>query len=620
MSAMSRLRRALLTGFATEEELDRIGRNLGVSRLPGMSDETYRCLLQTMPYLPKSTVYGLELLLECLFPGGGATVYEDLVNFPNKVFILIDAIQAGTNVFEGKAFMFSTGADVTPPTDPASPTPGLTLGRGRRQLQTSSSTSQVTAAGPPVTVQDILQVPTLQLLPMTVLPSAATPAWTFVPDADSGPVEADVFSLAANGSLQHTPDTAPSDDGGRYKRAIVPDNLDRSVVRLGAFWRGIPPGTVTGRPFALLIDDEAIGRQYGLFWGSAAISLGNSPVTAVVSSSLAGDFPAFDGSWYYVEIERVTVGDRHLISARVDGRLVFSEVDSALFAVSALNEAAFGFVRNAGDSQTWTVQWDQVRLEVETWRNHWNLARRDGAFSGTNARLTSAAALFLAGDVGRKVRILTPGTGPQRNLGIWQASAFNGAGDITLTGVTYADQATVVTESGVNYIDSLDPLFTPDDRDKKIQLTGSVLGNNTISPHRTILEVISSRRVRVSGAAFVAEVGLDWAFVPWDGATIGQFAAATGMQWEVINTGSAAGAVLTVRDLFPAASTAVELAYTKVLSAQVLRNEFVQNEGSAAVAPDVYYPFYVFDVDRSTRQLMDEVTAAGVLPAYQREF
>jgi len=34
----------------------------------------------------------------------------------------------------------------------------------------------------------------------------------------------------------------------------------------------------------------------------------------------------------------------------------------------------------------------------------------------------------------------------------------------------------------------------------------------------------------------------------------------------------------------------------------------------------VFYPFYLFDVDQATRQLMDEITAAGVLPAFERIF
>jgi hypothetical protein len=174
---------------------------------------------------------------------------------------------------------------------------------------------------------------------------------------------------------------------------------------------------------------------------------------------------------------------------------------------------------------------------------------------------------------------------------------------------------------GSNFVDLRDPLFTPDDRNKFLNITGSGLGNNrTLASAVKILEVVHAKRVRVNGAAFVSEVGIDFQFRTSDGTTLDQFLAATGVQWELVNAASFAAAVLTVRDVLPLAATPLEIGYTKVLSAQTLLNETVENEGSAGGAPDVYYPFYLFDVDRATRQLMDEVTAAGVLPAYQREF
>lgn len=627
MSALSQLRRALLTGFATEEELDRIGRNLGVSRLPGMGDETYRCVLQTLPYLPKPTVYGLQLLLECLFPGGGATVYEDLVNFPGKVFILISSVIGGTSIFEGKAFMAPTGADVTPPVDPAK-AGGAALGRGGRQLQTSSTTSTVTVAHTPVTVVDVLQAPEQQMLEMTALPSAASPAWTFVADADSAPTEANIFSLAANGSLQQVPHAAPSDDHGYYKRSVNPDEIHGAVIRFGAWWRATSITTVTGRPWALRVDDAGVGRRYGVFWRDTSIALAKNSSTlfgtVVVESTAAGDVPPADGTWSYVELERRTVENDHLVSLRVNGRLVFSNVNANLFDAGAADEASFGAFRTAGATQNWTVQWDRVTLRYETPRNHWNITRRDGVFSGANDSLTSAAGLFVAGDVGRKVRVWTQGTSLLRlNLGLWRVKTFVSATEVVLEGVPYTDQITVSTALGVNYVDNLDPWFIPEDVGKRMEITTSALGNNrTVAGVNTvkILEVINPRRVRVDGAAFVSEVGLNYQFIPYDGVTVGRFAAATGVQWELVAAGSFAAAVLTVRDLFPLAASPLEIEYTKVLSAQILRNEAVVNAGAAGSPPNVYYPFYVFDVDRATRQLVDEITAAGVIPAYAREF
>ena len=81
-----------------------------------------------------------------------------------------------------------------------------------------------------------------------------------------------------------------------------------------------------------------------------------------------------------------------------------------------------------------------------------------------------------------------------------------------------------------------------------------------------------------------------------------------------------AAPTITLGDSLPSASEAVSVWYTSVLSAQILRNEFVRNEGSLGVEPNIFFPFYLFDVDRATRQLMDEITAAGVIPEYARFF
>jgi hypothetical protein len=147
------------------------------------------------------------------------------------------------------------------------------------------------------------------------------------------------------------------------------------------------------------------------------------------------------------------------------------------------------------------------------------------------------------------------------------------------------------------------------------------LGNDS---KRVVLEFITPKKVRVdeSGtpADFTSESGIRYRFNPFDGSTTNVFTAATAFAWELVDASSFATTTLTLRDSLPATNTPVEVWYTTVLSAQIVRNEFVVNQGSSGSDPNIYYPFYVFDVDRATRQLLDEVTAAGVIPAYEREF
>jgi hypothetical protein len=51
-----------------------------------------------------------------------------------------------------------------------------------------------------------------------------------------------------------------------------------------------------------------------------------------------------------------------------------------------------------------------------------------------------------------------------------------------------------------------------------------------------------------------------------------------------------------------------------------MRDESVENEGSGGTAGNVYYPFYLWDIEQSIRDLLDEVTAAGVIPEFERDF
>lgn len=612
-SAIDKLRRALLTAYAEGDELDRIGRRYGVQRLPALGDEIYRCLLQTLPYLPKGTVYGLELLLECLYPGGGWEIYEDLESFPNQVFILLDSVIGTTNISEGKTWMVPTGADVTPSVDPV--LGGTPQGQRKRERKTITGVSAMAAlAHTPTKVVDLLVEPYLQTLEMGVLPSAAAPAWTFVSVA--GGAEGPSFAIVATGpgqtALEHTPDAAPpSSTGGRYSRALDrQDWVVGSRVAFGCWWKPVTLTLTPGHPWSVEVDDSVVGRKYGAFWSPTGWLLGGTLADPGAVSGTWSGGPLVAGRWYRIEVVRETrPNGRHEVVLYRDGKEE-ARANVAGFVVSGGSTISFGYSGSAG--QDWTVYWDRVRVQVSSTRNHFNLRRADGAFAGT-AQMTSAAALFVAGDTGRKIRIRT---GDTRARGVWGVTYVSGT-TLALAGVVQADVATVGTELGLHYVDTLDPSFVAGDVGKQITLSGSVLGNNGT---RTILAYVNPKRVRVSGAVFVNEQGIDWRFHPYDGVTSGNFPVQSGVEWELVDAGTVAGTTVTPRDPFPIASGNVDAQYTTIPSAQILRNEFVANEGAAAGPPDEYYPFYVFDVDRATRALVDSVTIAGVLPAYKRIF
>lgn len=607
-SAIDKVRSSFFPALADQADLGRLGRSLGVPLLPGMDLETYRDLIQVLPYLPKTREYGLELLMDALYPGGGWRIYEDLINFPATVFILVNEYLGGTSVYEGKTFMFA-GRDVAPPTDPA--LGGLALGSRKGELRTSTTSTTVAVATNPITVASVTREDVVQTLEMGVLPSAEAIPWTFQAEADSGPVEADIFSVLSTGAtlkaLQQVMHTAASDDGGRYKRTVAPESFDGAELVFETFWKWITPvpaNATPGFPWGIRLDD--VGRQLGFFWGPSGVKLAGTPAGSIAT----GPAPLMaDSAWHLIRVWRRTVGATHLFSVAWDGVKIFEDIDSALFPVSALNEVSFGYFLQAGSTYTVTAAWDRAIVRQASPRNYANVTRGDGVTDGTNANLASASNPFIAGDAGKNVRILSGGNYLQ---GLWRISAYIGAGSVTLEGITRAGLATVSTVAGNHYVELLDALFIPEDLGKALEIIGSVLGNNST---RTVLEVINLHKVRVSGAAFVPEASLSFRFRPWNG-TLVRFPAATALHFEVVGASTHAAGVITLRDALPAANTIVTVDYTSVLSAQLLRDETIENEGADATPPNRYFPFYVFDVDRATKQLVDDVTASGVIPKW----
>jgi hypothetical protein len=105
-NAIQRVRRAMLIEYAEDDDLDVIGRNLAVNRLPFVKgDDQYRAVIKALAYNPRATVYGLELLMDALVGAGNYEIFEDLIQHNNTVFIRI-LPSAGLETREaGKMFL-----------------------------------------------------------------------------------------------------------------------------------------------------------------------------------------------------------------------------------------------------------------------------------------------------------------------------------------------------------------------------------------------------------------------------------------------------------------------------------------------------------------------------------
>ena len=89
-SAVDHLRRGFLVDFAIGEDLDIIGRNLGLGKCPGVSQEQLRRIIKGVAYLPRTTQHAFLSALEALFGNvADFEVYERTATSPFTVFVKI---------------------------------------------------------------------------------------------------------------------------------------------------------------------------------------------------------------------------------------------------------------------------------------------------------------------------------------------------------------------------------------------------------------------------------------------------------------------------------------------------------------------------------------------------
>lgn len=87
-SARGQVRRGFLLRFAQDEDLDVVGRNLGLHKCPGLDQETWRRIIQAVAFLPKNTVHAFEHTLEAYYDDTTSWEVYTLPQFPYRVFVL----------------------------------------------------------------------------------------------------------------------------------------------------------------------------------------------------------------------------------------------------------------------------------------------------------------------------------------------------------------------------------------------------------------------------------------------------------------------------------------------------------------------------------------------------
>lgn len=175
-SAMDTLRRSFMVNYATGEDLNIIGRALGVDRPSELEDDDiYRALIKAVAYAPRGTLYAIEQALDALLGEGNYQIFEDLtlgsVNNNNTVFIIPDGTSVDPESSIGKGY--SDGNEAVPvsggSTSVVMPNPnaflkiaGVTAAehKGPRLVDfgvDASSVDGITITGPASTFSDRIQ-------------------------------------------------------------------------------------------------------------------------------------------------------------------------------------------------------------------------------------------------------------------------------------------------------------------------------------------------------------------------------------------------------------------------------------------------------------------------------
>jgi len=634
-NAIQLLRRAFLVGTAEGDDLNAVGRNLGVFRYAFLGDdEVYRAIVQALAYNPRGTMHGIRLALDAMVGAGKYELVEDLVRHPCTLYVkLIAAL-----LIQGKAI-------------------------GHAYLQNASESPLMVLGG-------------VNQIPMVALPCdrgvQETAFWRdmrflheFKNVRPSAVLEVDYegdlgtalwFYPGSNENANVTPgadyvtitDNDPADDLIHYRIRTRPDRFGDEQGWKVSMLFCIPAGYCTNA------DPNQWGMRMNDGWKEVDCGVwvdgGNFYLTLVDNFAPTGDQTSINrDTWYEVTLEKRVVSrgtipwggldtPQHEIVLSLNGREVSRRPYWLFMDIPGGEDpfASFGsFPGLIGPMSNIRGYVKHVGLQVEARQDF-----VDGMFLGDVGSvgptvLSNAPALtFEADDIGK--RVITKWSGVANayggnNNGVWTIHSRTSATEVVLWGEIQTGASVDTGHPKRIVVPFSTAAFTfPDDLGKKIVVTNSVHGNNgtyTIekllqmgteldlaTEFNTLLREKTNLCEVVEAVAFVTEGGLEFHLEPNFDAEVGVYfilSAASNVE---------AGPVLQVRGEFwegGAINPSVYVGYSRVLTAQVLLESTPVVEKISDV-PLVYnwYPFYLTDPLGFIRDYLDELTAAGVIAEY----
>ena len=610
-TALDLVRRALLVDYAEGDDLNNLGRNLGVDRLPFIGDdEVFREIIKALAYNPKGTVFGLELALRALVGDGNFEVFEDLITDPCTVFVKLSGAAITNDTSFGKAFL--SGDEFQPAASDTSAVIDNPIALG-------GSVGSVRWKNEAVFTDSRLSYPSADII-TEYETDPGNPAWWL---AGTGVSEGSDTTLAGDATEFTLP--APTDKLV-YRRDL---RLQPESYLVAGALITVPTGAPVDASIVsgMLLDDGEQGCAVGIF----AVGAATFQVGFVSGGSFIGSGLTLQRDTYYeITVKKSGRSDWELY---VNGQLV--ETVGYTLSVATTGGYYFEVGHLSVGASSNQLRMKHLTVWVKTTTDYWSGRRTDGAVNVANPdQLNTTVPFFdLANDVGKLLTTKNSGiTNPQggNNNGSFYIASLISNQIAQLAGPSELGASTnTANPKRITLPTTGRQLQFPDDLGKEIVLTGSSLGNNgsyviekllqdgTYLDLGSLVTVVPEKTniVEVVAASLVTEANLGWQINPI-------FATEPNVEWEMSAAGDWTGTTINLRQALPipagSAHRVLAIVYSNVLSAQLLLDPFVVNQ-LIQEFPDLlfaYYPFYIADPLGFIRSYVNAITAAGVIPDF----
>lgn len=463
-SEIEKTRRAMLVEYASGEDLNTIGRNYGVNRFPFLgSDDIFREIVKALAYNPKGTMFGLELALTALLGEGNFDIYEDLITYPNTVFIRVLGGPFTSDSFEGKAFL--SGAESQPATsDTTVDILRSVADRGHIhsvRLKDENHLSDFRN-----------QLPSAETL-AEYIGDYGTTLWYYVGNNEG----TEVTQLSNDEGIEIIDGSASDHAKYVHPARIVPESY--ASVRLLTYFdsSGTWDGSVASQ-WGVRIDDGA----FWVAWGTVNLDANNVRVGLTTGATLLGGlgFPLAKDTYHEIELRKYGT-DR--VQLWVNGVLRLSRTYADFTTVVSEHNIQFGSISDAVTAQQARVK--QVGYYIHTATDYWGSQGSEADVATANpTRVSGITSIALAdpGDEGKRFVI--------KNSGITNAYGGNNNGVFEIDSLVSADAAELKGEDQTGAtLQSANPLRImvsgdgqkfkfPDDLGKTLVISGSSQGND----------------------------------------------------------------------------------------------------------------------------------------------